>query len=71
MPSENGHHDWYVLVKINDTHNMGQTALEDFAQDVADSVHPTDWFANAHVVMDNGFGAFVRPRWAKDHEVGG
>lgn len=69
MPSENGHHEWFVLVKIRDTEDMGQTALEDFAQDVADSVYPEDGFESTHVVMFNGYGNYVRPRWAKDHEV--
>lgn len=69
MPSENGHHDWFVLVKIKDTEDMGQTALEYCAQDVADSVTPADSFESTHVVMDNGFGALVRPGWAVDHEV--
>lgn len=68
MPSENGHHDWFVLVKIKDTANMGQTDLEYNAQDVADSV-PPDSFESAHVVMDDGFGRYVRPRWATDHEI--
>jgi hypothetical protein len=69
VPSENGHHDWFVVVKIKDTEDMGQTALEHYAQDVADSIYPEDGFESAHVVMDDGFGRYIRPRWATDHEV--
>lgn len=69
MTSENGHHDWFVLVKIKDTENMGQTELELYAQDVVDSIYPEEGFESAHVVMADGFGKYIRPRWAKDHEV--
>lgn len=64
-------HEWYVLVKLKDVpEHVGQTELEYYAQDAADSLHPSDQFESAHLVMLNSVGQYVRPHWAKYHDVG-
>lgn len=62
--------NWYVLVKISERQDVsGQTELEQYAQDVADSVHPEGCFVSTHLVALDGTGRYVRPRWAQDHIV--
>lgn len=79
MPDE-----WYVVVKISERSDVaGQTDLEQYAQDVADSVRlqtlenlPS--FVSTHVAVlydkvvnsvKPGIVTYVRPSWAKDHVV--
>jgi hypothetical protein len=76
MPREKPAHDWYVIAKVSKPNDELGTAteLEDFAQDVADqlTLNPTlsDKFESVHLVFASSSDfRYIRPHWAKDHEV--